>query len=222
MRIMKAFMDDLRTIRGVLNSILVLVVVTGLFLGLRACPNEGGSVVGGPVIAPSIEHTASGRVVIRFHADNDRHGNTGDMEPINTGSNESDKPVVISSSNIPGNSRITIPMDFVQFRTHRRHEALLVCRYESCDLEYRWYGWSFAPGLEISAPGAVGLDIRWAYVGDFSAISGLSYSTKEEQIQPSIGLAYNLKVIRYLKNTDLFVSYTPKGVIGGLRMELGD
>lgn len=103
----------------------------------------------------------------------------------------------------------------------RREERLL--RDESQTyLRSRWYGVSFAPGIELAAPEVVGIDIRLFYIEDFSGQVGAAYFYKEKEVHPSAGIAYNLRRISYLKNTDLFVSYTQKTVIGGIRIELGD
>lgn len=106
--------------------------------------------------------------------------------------------------------------------SHRRPDSTL--EFDGQQLRHisRWYGLSFAPGIEIAYPEALGLDLRFFYIKDFSAQVGAAYFYKEKEIQPSIGVAYNLRLVRYLKNTDLFVSYTPKTVIGGIRLELGD
>ena len=101
----------------------------------------------------------------------------------------------------------------------RRH-----CTWDSSSgkFSYSRYNFSFAPGIEIFAPEGLGIDARFFRVGDFGAQIGAAYFQATKEVSPSAGLSYNLRIISYLSNCDLFVSYTPKSWIGGIRVELGD
>lgn len=94
--------------------------------------------------------------------------------------------------------------------------------YTTGSITYDRYNFSFAPGIEVFWTKGMGVDTRFFRIGDFGSVVGAAYFTKTKEVQPSIGLTYNLRRVRVLSNCDLFVSYTPKTWIGGLRVELGE
>ena len=138
---------------------------------------------------------------------------TGIEPPILWGAISHDNNIVSSTDTSEGPSTYTQLSPFC----NRRDCSWSVTTGK---LSYEQYGFSFAPGIEVFIPKGLGVDFRFVRIGDFGAQAGIAlFQTKE--IQPSIGLSYNLRLVKFLSNCDIFASYTPKTYIGGIRIELG-
>lgn len=113
-------------------------------------------------------------------------------------------------------------------KVHRKTEASGIpnIRIPESDLVFKRTKWNFslAPGIQVAAPGVMGLDFRFARVGDFGFNVGAAYFSADKKIGDTLTVGYNLRKSRLLSNVDLIAggSYTRKTILFGIRLELGE